>query len=114
MTDADLRRYSVIISPAAEADLDAISDYLISQRAEAAADRLLLRILDRIAALDTLPLRGPVPRELEGAGGRGFRQIISGPSRVIYQVGAEIVTVVLVADGRRDMKALLTERLLGL
>lgn len=50
---------------------------------------------------------------MAGTGGRGFRQFVYGPDRVVYQVKGDWVTVVLVADGRRDMQALMGERLLG-
>lgn len=109
----DERRYEVIVSPAAEADLDAIADYLIEQGAAAAATRLLTVMLDRIATLDHMPMRGAVPKELEGASWRRFRQCNSGPYRIIYHVGDARVTVVLVVDGRRDMIDILHERIVS-
>ena len=43
---------------------------------------------------------------------REFREIFSKPYRIIYRVMAEDVYVLLIADGRRDMQALLLRRLL--
>ena len=41
----------------------------------------------------------------------GIRQF--KPYRIVYQVLGETVYVMLIADGRRDMQALLQRRLLG-
>ena len=46
-------------------------------------------------------------------GVREYRQTFFKPYRVIYRVVGECVYVYLIADGRRDMQALLQRRLLG-
>ena len=71
------------------------------------------KILDAAGSLTTLPDKGNYPKELEAFGNREFRQIFFKPYRLIYQVAGKHVTVMLVADGRRDMPALLAKRLLG-
>lgn len=43
---------------------------------------------------------------------RDYREIFFKPYRIIYRVIDAIVYVFLVADGRRDMQALLQRRLL--
>lgn len=108
----DFPRFAVDIDPDAEADLEEISSYIASHQSPAIADRYLSRLLERIAALDTMPKRGSIPKELYGRD-RNFRQLVHGPHRIIYRVEAARVVVVLVADGRRDMQALLAQRLAG-
>ena len=76
-------------------------------------DVLLDRLLAAIETLETFPLRGSVPRELDALGIREFRQILVEPYRLIYRVVGKTVFVMVIADGRRDMQALLERRLLG-
>jgi toxin ParE1/3/4 len=44
---------------------------------------------------------------------RDYRQAFFKPYRLIYRVEAGRVYVYLIADGRRDMQAILQRRLLG-
>jgi toxin ParE1/3/4 len=44
-------------------------------------------------------------------GNRSYRQIFFKPYRILYRIRANTVTVALIADGRRDMAALLARRL---
>jgi toxin ParE1/3/4 len=46
-------------------------------------------------------------------GNRSFREVHRKPFRIVYRVVAREVLVLIVADGRRDMRALLARRLLG-
>jgi len=54
-----------------------------------------------------------VPRELEALGILDYRQLALPPYRLIYRVAAKKVFIFVIADGRRDMQALLERRLLG-
>jgi len=47
-----------------------------------------------------------------GVGLREYREIFFKPYRIIYRVMADNVYVMVIADGRRDMQALLQRRLL--
>ena len=46
-------------------------------------------------------------------GNRTFREVHYKPYRILYRVLGRQVTVLIIADGRRDMRALLAKRLLG-
>jgi toxin ParE1/3/4 len=51
-------------------------------------------------------------KELAAIGVRLYREIHAGPYRVIYrQTGASDVVIICIADGRRDMRKLLRQRL---
>lgn len=106
-------RYAVELTDAAEADLEAIFDYVAHHRSPFDAHRLLDRLEDKCRALSTFPERGSVPPELEALGDRGYRQLLLPPYRLIYRVADRAVSITLIADGRRDMDALLQRRLLG-
>jgi toxin ParE1/3/4 len=54
-----------------------------------------------------------VPKELDALGIREFRQILVESYRLIYRLSGKIVFVMVIADGRRDMQALLERRLLS-
>jgi len=62
--------------------------------------------------IGTFPLGGNVPEELERLNLTQYRQVVSGMSRIIYEVRQEIIYIHIVCDTRKDMKALLTRRLL--
>jgi toxin ParE1/3/4 len=74
-------------------------------------------VLDRIQkVIDTLATfseRGSYPKELLALGVREYRQTFFKPYRVIYRIIDQDVYMYLIADGRRDMQALLERRLLG-
>ena len=106
-------RFDVVLTRGAEDDLEAIHRYLAENRGSDDADALLDAFLDKIAALERYPLRGSVPKELDALGIREFRQVLLDPYRLIYRVLGSKVFILLIADGRRDMHALLERRLLG-
>ena len=56
------REYRVVILPAAEADLEAIDDWISEQAGQDVAARYLDRVRRRFAALTSFPLRG-TPRD---------------------------------------------------
>ena len=63
-------------------------------------------------ALERFPERGRHPAELLTLGIREYRETFFKPYRIIYYVDGKRVYVALIADGRRDMQALLERRLL--
>ena len=104
--------YTVLLSGEAEQDLLDLYSYVAHYDAPEKASQLLAKIEKTIAALDTMPLRGHRPLELERIGVMEFREIFFKPYRVIYEVSGSEVIVHCVLDGRRDMVDLLQERLL--
>lgn len=106
-------RFEVVLTRGAANDLEEIQDYIAEHDAPAKADHLLDRIEKIVESLATFPERGSYPKELLALGIKDFRETFFKPYRVIYRVIGQRVTIVLVADGRRDMQTLLTRRLLG-
>jgi toxin ParE1/3/4 len=105
--------FDVEFSRNARRDLLAIARYVKEAEGPASAEHVFRKIQDIVNSLTELPLRGTHPRELLALGNREFRQVYFKPYRVIYKVVGDRVVIVLIADGRRDMKALLSQRLLG-
>lgn len=105
--------YSVLIGEGAEQDLESLFDHIAGQHSPADAQRVLDRLMDVVAGLRQLPLRGSHPPELLKLGIKGFRQVYFKPWRVIYEVTDRTVIVHVLVDGRRDLESLLLRRLIG-
>ena len=108
-----MRRYPVVVSVEAERDLDDIASYIAGHDLIDQAIFVTARIERAVSALAPFPARGPHPKELLEYGNRDFREVFFKPYRIIYRVLPDRVVVVLIADGRRDMHALMNRRLLG-
>ncbi len=107
-----MQRYEVLLTGAAERDLEELIDYIAGHDSPVASMRVLDRVEKSIASLDTLPERGSFPKELLALGIRDYRQIFFKPYRLIYRIAGPRVHIYLIVDGRRDMQTLLARRLL--
>lgn len=105
--------FSVRLTEDAEQDLDDIHAFIRIHDSLASADRVIDRIGRAFASLDENPHRGPHPPEMLALSERDFREIFFKPYRIVYHVREREVVVILIADGRRDMRTLLQRRLLG-
>lgn len=103
--------FRVVLGQGAIRDLDGLFAYLIEEAGEGQAARILARITEQIDKLKENPDRGTRPSELTELGIRAYRQLHFGPYRIIYQVQGRVVYVLVIADGRRDMRSLLERRL---
>jgi toxin ParE1/3/4 len=106
------RRFAVELTQGAQDDLEAIHAWLAENRSPDDANALLDRLLEVIDTLERFPLRGSVPKELEALGIAEFRQLLLAPYRLIYRAAGDTAYLLVIADGRRDMQALLERRLL--
>jgi len=97
----------------AQRDLEDLLIYVAEHDAPGKADHLLDRIDQVLRTLAESPHRGTVPRELSALGRHDYRQVLFKPYRLIYRVLQDEVLIVLVTDGRRDMRSLLQRRLLA-
>ena len=104
--------FSVIIADAARQDLLHLRAYLVSTAGVTVADKVLERLMLKIGSLSEFPERGPVPDELRELHVKQYRQSTLSPYRIVFKIEAERVTVLVVADGRRDFEKLLRNRLL--
>ena len=93
-------------------DLEEICDYIDRHDTPARADHVLEQIAKVFHSLSEHPQRGNFPKELLDIGIREYREIFFKPYRIIYRVMGDNVYVLVIADGRRDMQALLQRRLL--
>ncbi len=104
--------FAVFLTDDAARDLEDLYDYIALHDAPGKADHVLEQLEKAFAGLSENPRRGTCPKELRAIGLREYREIFFKPYRIIYRVIAENVYVFVIADGRRDMQALLQRRLL--
>ena len=105
-------KHAIHLIKDAESDLIDIYRYVAQNDSVENADRLLDNLEQTIMELETMPLRGHFPPELERIGVLEFREVFFKPYRIIYQVIKSNVYVHCVLDGRRDLQDLLQQRVL--
>ena len=104
--------FEVFLTAAATRDLEQLYDYIEKHDAPSKADYVLGKIEKAFSSLQENPNRGVYPKELSALGIKEYREIFFKPYRIIYRVQEHRVYVLLIVDGRRDMKTLLERRLL--
>lgn len=104
--------YRVLLVTAAERDLLELHLFVELNDSPTRADGLLANIEQAISSLGQMPQRGHIPPELAQLGSHDFREIHYKPYRIIYEIIGTDVIVHAVFDGRRDLRDLLTARLL--
>ena len=104
--------FQVFLTDDAARDLEDLYDYIGLHDVPGKADHVLEQIENGFTSLSENPQRGTYPKELLAIGLREYREIFFKPYRIIYRVMGENVYVLVIADGRRDMQALLQRRLL--
>ena len=105
--------FEVLITEGAEQDLETLFDYIAEHDSRKHAEHVLDELMAVVDSLRRCPERGTYPRELQSLGMREYRQLHFKPYRVIYRIIGPRVYIYVIADGRRDMVALLSRRLLG-
>ena len=104
--------FLVQLTKDAARDLEEIYDYIDRRDSPDRAGYVLDRIEKAFSSLVEHPRRGSYPAELLDLGIKEYREVFFKPYRIIYRVGGDRVYVLIIADGRRDMRALLERRLL--
>jgi toxin ParE1/3/4 len=104
--------FQLFLTDDAARDLEDLYAYIELHDVPGKADHVLEQMEKGFTSLSENPQRGAYPKELLAIGLREYREIFFKPYRIIYRVMAENVYVLAIADGRRDMQALLQRRLL--
>ena len=91
------------VSRRAEEELRQIWRYIAAEN-PAAADRLLLRIDDKLQILRDFPGIGTLRDDIR----HGLRMLVEGNYLLLYEhdVGSDTVELIAVIDGRRDLSML--------
>lgn len=105
-------KYKILLISDAELDLYDIYNFVEKNDSVQNADALLDKLENTIKGLQTFPLRGHTPPELNRISVLDYYEIHYKPYRIIYQVIDKNVYVHCILDGRRDLQDLLEKRLL--
>ncbi|MDA0323521.1 MAG: type II toxin-antitoxin system RelE/ParE family toxin [Verrucomicrobia bacterium] len=106
------KRFRIEWAPVAQADLDELLEYITEQDSVDAAIHVYEKIMSRIDALGSNPLRYRVPSELQPHGVRDYREVIVAPYSVFIRVSGRTIGIIGVLDRRRDLQEILVERAL--
>jgi toxin ParE1/3/4 len=103
--------FPIRLTSAAWRDLEEISVWIAEHDSPAKAGYVLDRIIEVAEGVAAFPHRGSRPDELPPGLDVEYRQVYFKPYRVIYEVTRSEVVVHLIADGSRNLQALLLRRL---
>ena len=104
--------HRVRIVEEAEYDLLEIFEFIATNDSLVNAENVLDQLENLCLSLESEPLRGHTPPELDAIGVKAYREVHFKPYRVIYEVIGREVYIHCIVDGRRDMQKLLERRLL--
>ncbi len=104
------RKYKVIWSETAHADLIGIIEY-IAQDSPANAKKILKSIKNKASTLYLSPEQGRVVPELQEQGITQYRELIINPWRLMYRNTDNTVLVLSVLDARQNVEDILLNRL---
>lgn len=102
----------VVILESAEHDLKELKSYIVKNFSIETWQSTYDKIKAVIRNLKTFPHVGSIPEEFEKLNLSQYRQVISGMNRIIYEVRQDTLYIHIITDARRDLKSLLTRRLL--
>ena len=102
----------IVILESAEYDLKELKVYLIKNFSVATWQSSYSQMKEVIRNLQRFPLAGSMPDEFENLNLQQYRQVLSGMNCIIYEVRKNTVYIHIIADVRRDLRALLMRRLL--
>ena len=105
------KKYNIKWAAPAREDINEIIDY-ISQTNIDYAVKILDKIEDHVKQLDMFPQRHRIVPELERYGYLLYREIIVNYWRVIYKIEHNIVYIMLVIDGRRNLEDLILKKII--
>jgi toxin ParE1/3/4 len=104
--------YNIFWTETAFNDIDSIIDYISEDSITAALD-IYKRIKDKATSLISFPYRGRIVPELKFHNISTYRELIISPWRIIYKVEKDIVYILSVFDGRRNLEDLLLSRFIN-
>ena len=96
------KRYNIVVSPAAERDMDSIAEYLNSF-SERTAMKRLYEFDEAIDSLREMPLRCPLAGN-EPYAKKGYHYLVVYPYLVFFTVSGNTVRIRRVIDGRSNYK----------
>ena len=104
-----MENYEVIWTKSAKKDLEEIIDYISLDSIEKAFEQLK-KIKEKAKKLSIFPQQGRIIPELSNQNIIKYRELIVSPWRIMYKIEGNIVYVMAVIDGRRNIEDILLKR----
>jgi len=101
----------ILWTQSARDDLMDIAKYIARDSIDIALKKIAL-IEEKVNSLRYFPREGKNVPELEEYNEEEYKQIIVYPWRVIYSLKKDIVYILIVIDGRRDLQDILYKKLM--
>lgn len=108
------RKYAVEFTQWAEADLDDIVTYIAENDNVQDAVKVYVKLKEKISALDTMADRGRIVPELKRIKVLEYKEVIHNPYRIIYKIENQVVYIVAIFDGRREIDDIIYRRVTGM
>ena len=105
------KKYNIKCASPALDDLDEIIEY-ISKTNLTYSIKVMDKIYEQVSKLDMYPERYRIVPELEKYGYLIYRQLIVDYWKVIYKIEGNIVYIMLIIDGRRNIEDIILKKLL--
>jgi addiction module RelE/StbE family toxin len=106
-----VEKYFIKWAAPARNDLDEIVEY-IAQSNITYAIKILDKIEQAVKKLDISPKRGRIVPELERYGYILYREIIVDYWRIMYKIENDIVYIMVVIDGRRNVEDIILKKII--
>ncbi len=104
-----MKKYKVLWTLTAKKDLEDIIEYISKVSIEIAVEKYE-KIKDVAQQLNRYPEQGRIIPELLDQNIRKYREIIISPWRLMYKIEVNIVYIMAVIDGRRNIEDVLLKR----
>ena len=102
-------KYKVRWTRSAETDLNEIIEYIAKDSITVALEKLSA-IRDSVSKLSAHPQRGKIIPELKKHNITKYRELLFPPWRILFKIEKDIVYILAVIDGRRNLEDLLLQR----
>ena len=106
-----MEHYTILWSNQAKEDLSEIIEYIAFED-KTLALKILDKIEEKVTQLELFPKRGRIVPELKAFNFLTYREIFLSPWRIIYKIESDVVFVISVLDGRRNIEDLLMKKLI--
>ncbi|HRO57728.1 MAG TPA: type II toxin-antitoxin system RelE/ParE family toxin [Burkholderiaceae bacterium] len=101
-----------VLLAGAEEDLKELRRYIVRSFGNTAWRETYEKIRASVRSVQRFPRGGSIPDEVVDVGLQQYRQVVSGMNRILHEVREEVIYIHVIFDTRRDMRTLLSRRLL--
>ncbi|MBN2738905.1 MAG: type II toxin-antitoxin system RelE/ParE family toxin [Spirochaetales bacterium] len=109
-----MNKYKVIWTRTSKNDLERIIGYIAERDSIAAASKIYKKIKAGALNIENYPKKGKIVPELSKHNIISYHEHIIPPWRIIYRIENQIVYILAIIDGRRNIEDILMDRFMNL